>query len=75
MAKLDYAIYGMDDNDFAEGIAADALKPGGSADLWGATFDQDAGAKGNDSVHEQDFITAKAKTSEGTQKAQKSEGN
>lgn len=70
MAKLDYAIYGMDDTGFAEGIAADALR--NTAGTQGA-ISQDNLAKGNDPKNED--YTVKVKTSEGTQKAQKSEGN
>lgn len=70
MAKLDYAIYGMDDNDFAEGVAADALR--NTVGTQGA-ISQDARSKGNDPENEN--YDAKVKTSEGSQKAEKPKGN
>lgn len=70
MAKLDYAIYGMDDNDFAEGVAADALR--NTAGTQGK-ISQDAVAKGNDPEHENP--AAKVVTAVGTQKAATSKGN
>lgn len=46
MAKLS-PIYGADDNDFAQGIAADALRnTSGKEDIWGATLDQSAMSHG-----------------------------
>lgn len=59
MARSLSGIYGMDDNDFADGIAADALKPTSKEDIWGATFDQGARAKGN--VDENPDASAKSK--------------
>jgi len=50
--ERDNRIYGLDENDFAEGIAGDALKPGGTEDVWGARVDQKATAKGNDPDNE-----------------------
>jgi len=73
MAKLDYNIYGADDNGFAESVSSDALKPGGKEDIWGGTFDQSAKAKGNDPENENP--DAKSIKFTGSQKPPKSEGS
>lgn len=44
----DSNIYGTDTNEFASGIARDALNPGGAKeDVWGSTFDQSAKSEGD----------------------------
>lgn len=48
MPKLDYAIYGADDNDFADSIANDALTPRlGDEDIWGGVEDARAQSQAN----------------------------
>src|SRR5262249_31801018 len=57
--KLDFNIYGIDDNAQAESIAADALTPiAGAAgtnisDYWGDTKDDSAKAKGSTDAREE----------------------
>lgn len=53
MPKLDSNIYGIDVNNMAESIASDALSnTAGKEDVWGATTDQEARAKGNTPQYE-----------------------
>lgn len=59
MPKLDYNIYGQDENSMANRIASESLDPGGKEDFWGATFDQGARAKGNAPEQENPEATGK----------------
>ena len=73
--SLDQNIYGTDDNDFAGGIADDALSAKGKEDIWGATFDQEARAKGNVTSGDGENPEAKSIKYTGSQSPKKSEGN
>lgn len=72
--SLDSNIYGTDDNSFAQKVSSDALNTSGAKeDFWGAAFDQDARAKGNNPSIEDD--TAKAKGGKESDSRAKAEGN
>lgn len=76
MPKLSI-IYGIDENDFAQGIAADALKnTAGTEDVWGGAIDQGDRSHGNKPFGgKQEPGDSKRVDSTGSLGPKKSEGN
>lgn len=76
MPKLDYNIYGLDENDMAQSISSDALRnTAGKEEVWvKGTFDQDARAKGNSPEFENPDAKA-TNTNKGSDSRAKSQSN
>jgi hypothetical protein len=66
MPKLDYNIYGLDENSMAQDISSDALRnTAGKEEFWSkGTFDQEARAKGN-SPEREDYDAKATNTNKG----------